>query len=411
MTKSKIIIWILIGLSLRLALATVEGYSYDTSCWQSWAETGTIKGLTRVYEQQINPLASTPDYLPPYLTILTGLGHLQSWMAGGSAGLREASFVILLKMPGIIADLVLAILLFYFVQKKSPAWAKKIFLLAIFHPILLLISSVWGQIDSLPVIFLVLMLWALEKKNTPLGTFWFTIACLFKLQSIALFPLLAMAWWPQKSWKLLGQIITIVSSTVIALNLPFLISGQLPTLIYNTVSSVGRYPFVSMNAWNLWWLIPQHNTLDTATINGIQFLAIGFLLYILIVILLLKKAKPFNSWPRLWGTSALLSLAFFLFPTEMHERYFFPFIIFALPLISQNRAWFKLYFLLSVTLFLNLLWVLYYQNSPTIFTIPTSIIALLNLILFFWGWRTLNYFPLNGNLPNTALPQTSRDNS
>lgn len=339
----KVLILLVLGLLLRLSLAWLPGYQADVDQFRAWAETGLQRGLTASYGPQTISIVTPPDYLPPYLIILNSLARLHIWLQP-TATVWDLTFFLMLKLPGILSDLVLAYLLWYFLEKKSPRWAFPAAIIVLFHPILIITSAGWGQIDSLPVIFLVLMLFALEQKNRLLATLWFTIACLFKLQSVALFPLLLLSWFKQSGdsprfWPFFIKIFTVVITTVIALTLPFLVTGQWLTLWHVLTSSVGRYNHLSMNAWNFWWLLGSPALPDTTRWFGLPLRLYGLVLYLSALISLVKTIKPFASWQRLWGTAALLSLAFFLFPTEMHERYFFPFIIFAIPLLIQGWRW------------------------------------------------------------------------
>lgn len=404
---------VILAFALHLLIGWYSsGYLEDMALWRNWAETGAIKGLANIYGEPVTPGFMQPNYLPPYLTVLTLLGKLQL-MLSGVEGLHSYLFALLLKLPAIIGDLVLALLLLHFLNQKSPASARRLFLIALFHPILWTVSTIWGQVDNLPVIFLVLMLLALEKKNSLLATFWFTVACLIKLQSAALFPLLLLAWFKHSGdsphyGPLFARIFAIVGVTVTALTLPFLATGQISTLLYQTFGAVGRYPYPSMNAWNLWWLLPNHRILDTTIFAGLSLVNWSMIFYLIAVIIIIKKGRPFASWQRLWGTASLLILAFFLLLTEMHERYAFPFVVFALPLIGQNKILGKLYFAICLIFWLNLVWVLRYQGLLTLpFDLATKFFAGLNLLLAAWLARTLFHLPVSGNPPKTNSPQES----
>lgn len=402
---------VILTLALHLLIGWYSsGYLEDMALWRNWAETGAIKGLTSIYGEPATPGFMQPNYLPPYLTVLTLLGKLQL-MLSGPEGLHSYLFALMLKLPAIIGDLVLALLLLHFLNQKSPASARRLFLIALFHPVLWTISAIWGQVDVLPVIFLVLMLLALEKKNPLLATFWFTVACLIKLQSAALFPLLLLAWFTQSEARprfgpLFARVFVIVATTVTALNLPFLATGQWLTLLHQTFGVVGRYPYLSMNAWNLWWLLPNHRILDTNTFAGLPLVSWGMVFYLIAVVVIIKKGRPFSSWQRLWGTASLLILAFFLLLTEMHERYAFPFVVFALPLVYENKTWGRLYVALTAILWFNLVWILRYQGIITMpFDLTTKFLAGLNLFLAVWLARTLFHLPVSGNPPKTSSPQ------
>ena len=92
----------------------------------------------------------------------------------------------------------------------------------------------------------------------------------------------------------------------------------------------------------------------------------------------------------------------------MHERYAFPFVVFALPLIYQNKTWGRLYFFICALFWLNLVWVLRYQTLISLpFDFATKIFALANLLLAGMLAHNLFHLPVSGNPPKTNSPQES----
>jgi hypothetical protein len=88
----------------------------------------------------------------------------------------------------------------------------------------------------------------------------------------------------------------------------------------------------------------------------------------------------------LFFASALTALAFYMLNTEMHERYFFPFIALGLPVAFVSWKTATLYILLSLTTLMNLAAVVpfssfdrkIFQDFPAL----SVVIAYANVLLF-----------------------------
>jgi len=129
---------------------------------------------------------------------------------------------------------------------------------------------------------------------------------------------------------------------------------------------------VTANAYNIWFLVSPRapedwlTTLrDTYTLSGISLRSIGFALIIaytlLIVYQVLKNKK--NAVIAAAG----MTLAFFILPTEIHERYLFPLF----PLLSlialDDMRYARTYLILTFTHLINLMIAFPFQNRDTLF--------------------------------------------
>ncbi len=112
-----------------------------------------------------NPYSDANYAYPPlWLAMLVGLQYI-SWFT-------QASFVFLSKLPSILSDVGITLLIFSFFsrpKKQSSAflWA----LLYALNPVAVLVSGFHGQIDSI-WIFCSLVAWTLFEKNKKLSSAW-----------------------------------------------------------------------------------------------------------------------------------------------------------------------------------------------------------------------------------------------
>jgi len=182
------------------------------------------------------------------------------------------------------------------------------------------------------------------------------------------------------------------------------------------IGSVGRYPRVSMNAFNFWHLIMRQdpwNVSDESTwLRSLTYKRIGLVLFFIFSLAALwplvrvvwqkTRRKDSNiSRQQVWLTGSLLAILFFFFNTEMHERYCHPAFLF-LTVYAFHTKRFLPYILFSLAYFLNLEKVLQFlklENYHTLVFDP-RFIAVLFLILVIYLFIRL-YRPVRQT--NTGL--------
>ena len=139
---------------LRVALAaTTRGYAADITTFSAWAA-HAADGLTAFYSP-----GYFADYPPGYIYLLWLIGKLRLVLG---IDFDTPVFLVLLKLPAILADIATAGLLF---RLGCRSWSAKTSLalaaLYAFNPAVILDSAVWGQVDSvltLPILLGVMLL-------------------------------------------------------------------------------------------------------------------------------------------------------------------------------------------------------------------------------------------------------------
>ena len=131
------------------------------------------------------------------------------------------------------------------------------------------------------------------------------------------------------------------------------------------LQAVDTYPYLSLNALNIWyalfanpWTFDNLKALSVLTYKHVGYalvaLAGGMILY------LLGKKKPITV-PGLYLSCACMMLSFYLFSTQMHERYIIPAIVLLCMLVAHHPRSLAAAIPLTLTTMVNLVLVTYNQ--------------------------------------------------
>ncbi|MBI2011981.1 hypothetical protein HYS91_04390 [Candidatus Daviesbacteria bacterium] len=383
MAKITIFVFI-VALIIRLTLATLPGMVIDMSAWFAWAVRLNEFGFSKFYSDEV-----WTNYLPGYLYILAFLGAFKNFFS-----ITDYNFYYLLKMPAIIADLILAFLVFKLLGKKKLALFAAIVVL--FNPAFLFNSSIWGQIDSILTLFLFLSIYYLNSKRLTLSSIFIALAILIKPQAIALVPVYCFYLLKYPSLRHFLQLTLSSIAVIFFLSLPFFPSEPILGIWKLFFRMVEDYQFISLYAYNFWGMIGFWIN-DSTIWQGISYKHWGYILlifYWLIIFYSYFKRKFF-----FFSLSTLAFLSFFFLPTRVHERYLYPALIFLIIFAIQikNKWLILLYFILSLIHFLNLYYVYIYYNEfylslPKVLYIPflyffaqdySKILSLLSTVIFY----------------------------
>ncbi len=304
--------------------------------------------------------------------------------------------IFILKQFMIVADLGIAVVIYYLCRKAKKDWHLPVFLY-LFLPFSWYISSVWGQSDQLSFIFFIIsFLLIFSKKYFFMSPLLYAIAANIKPTCLIVAPIYFYGIYIQKQsfFKLfIGGIIAAVFTfwTVSWFTSDNSLIYSLNVLPYKITTSDG---FINYNAFNFWYIfypfIGSQSQLDTNLFLGFYLKTWGWLLSavtIVFAILSLKTKKIDN----LLAAMFINSFGCFLFMTGIHERYFFISIVSILLLSIYQRKYLKYFLILAAIYTLNLFnafmpWSWLSWLPPLIksnnFLIGKSL-SILNLILFF----------------------------
>ncbi|OGM15523.1 hypothetical protein A2V56_00820 [Candidatus Woesebacteria bacterium RBG_19FT_COMBO_42_9] len=319
----------------------------------------------------------------------------------------EHGLYLLLKLPGILADIGLGVLIFQLV-KKLTGQLKKAYLACAFYilnPVSIFLSGVWGQTDSLVSFFgltAFITLW--------LGKAWLSIPLLFLSFYIKpnwgifvpLYIFLFILKKPQIKQILLGFTISVVLFFVITL--PFAKGNVfsfskwlwserlLPTATVAHKASVSAFNFHS-----IFLTIDKH--LDYSPYLGIPANLFGIILFILVNVLAFRfiKRQKVSLSSVLVG---IFSVGFggYLFLTNMLERYFFQSFVPMIILMFTSPGLLFYGVLINIAVFANLFYSFFRRSWGALADVfgaynflIVRLFSLLNLASWVFLLRRMNF--------------------
>jgi len=369
--RHRVLLWLLlillIGTACRAALSVHAGHINDVSLFARWMRGLTEHGLGGFYDHH------NVNYPPLHILTLRGLGWILSQF---DAELGDGFVRFWLRAPSCLADILIALLLFIEVRRLYGARlglvAASLYFL---NPVSMYVSAYWGQVDSIHTLFLLASLAAANRVRPAWAGFVAALALLQKLQSIAFLPLFVFDVYRWRRWRGLGFFMLGAFVAAVSVMTPFLLGGTAQAAFRNGYGVVGQYPQLSINAFNLWHIGNRQEIGDSvppgllirAAANGesrieddarwylhLTWRRIGSILFILMTAAVLSLYARHHTADARALAAAALGLAFFLFLTEMHERYAYP-VIAMLPIWAVVSAWReRIFVVLCALLLLNL---------------------------------------------------------
>jgi hypothetical protein len=280
------------GLALRVIIAYLlpgSGFGVDLNAFAYWAANLAQHGPWGFYDRPF-----FHDYTPGYLYVLWFLGYIGQVLGG----LGD-----LIKAPAILADLALAYLVHELTLELGGGSRRALVAaaLVLFLPVTWFDSAVWGQVDSVGVIFVLLALRAIWRDRPERAAVYGTIAAIIKPQLGIVVPIVAAvvirrALWPAgtegsqasdgaaaspgpfepllaplrrwsdpllapaRAWAarekgpvriLTTTLVGIATATIVCLPFRLTIVG----LVVQVVSTATGYPYLTVNAYNPWALV------------------------------------------------------------------------------------------------------------------------------------------------------------
>lgn len=375
------------GILLRFYLAAVtNGYEADINCFISWAERVHKVGFGSFYSSEV-----FSDYPPGYLYILYIIDIIKELFA---IDFSSTIGQILIRMPAIICDMITGL----FVYRIGVYYGKKPLLslcfatVYIFNPAILLNSSIWGQVDSVFTLFIVLACYEMIKGKLPQSYFLFAVAVVIKPQSLIFTPVILYGFFKEvfhnKKFDIhrfskqclwgLGAVLF-----MIMLIAPF----GLITVINQYVDTLTSYPYASVNAYNFWSMLGLNWSPQTDYLFVIPYFKLGtFFIFTVIGITAYFAFIGLEEESTPYFLAVIIITGIFCLSVRMHERYWYPVLIFLLLLYlaKPKKYWLGIYGVATACHYLNVSNVLHQYGSDyvantsktiliSIFTIGTFI--------------------------------------
>lgn len=399
------------GLALRAFIAGIylplSGFSIDIGAFSNWGQRMASMGPGDFYQE-----GYFSDYPPGYLYVLWLLGIFGAMLAPLVGQDATAGLV---KIPAILSDVGVAVMLFIIARRWGHELISRVHFarvspetlglaaatIYLFNPGTVFDSAVWGQVDSVGTLVLLATVYALGRGWTEVAGVGAVLAMLVKFQFAFLIPIVIIVGLKR---HLAGRssdsahhgrreplrVLTSLSAGVVSLTLLLLpfgmvvyapaASGGAPcfgilpaadpsgSLIGKFCEAASTYTGLSVNAFNLWrnpwsglgdtlqWGNDTTVGLAAAGIS-LSWQQVGSLLFAAVAVLALWQVARRDDLRGILLASLVLAIAFFVLPTRVHERYLFPALALAAPLLLSGRAWPWIYGGLSLSFFANIYWV------------------------------------------------------
>jgi hypothetical protein len=377
--RNRATIWIigaaLVGLFLKLPIAYNTFGTNDVVTFYGFARTLNDHGLEWTYRHSIS--FNHPPLTAYYLNWIYKLDHLTLFREAG------ISFPFLLRLPGIMADFAVVLILLNIVRTdgrlKLAPWSLVLFALS---PVSLMVSGFHGNTDPVMVLFLVLAAWmCLKDKPWPCALF-FALSCQVKIIPLLLFPIFFFFWWHRRA--------------IVSFLLPFALSSiflwwepllKFPTLFIKNVLTYGSF-------WGLWgityWLrLTQLRAFSMVTFYDFpraELIAVTALKLLIIGSVFLIAWRRRALGPRaVIDSIALVWMVFFIFSPGVCAQY----MVWLAPFILLLWPTFYGWFTAASSLFLFFFYNVISHGLPWYLGISTNSLNWIWTPWSLWPWAAL----------------------
>jgi hypothetical protein len=321
-----ILLFLVIGLVVRFALAPLTSWTEDIYPFYRTA-TDMLSGAGVYGHASFTYPPLFALILFPFVSILSlfvdpsGWGVLVPEMVNAAqvTGMltpfvTSPAFNLTVKLPIIIADLLMGLLLYRFTAEvRDEVWAKRIFILWFLNPLVIWVSSISSQIDVFPAILTVMALMCFYRRYYFLTGLALGVGFLFKLYPsyLILFYILLLVGlqvvsdrsdWIRASFRNLAKMVFggLVSLVTV---LPFLLtSGSMVDFILRRSSSP------NFGGFNLWFPFPYVNTQIIPPRVSVIYIDTSFLMFLGLIIITLVIGLVFIRMQGRIGSSVLNTL-------------------------------------------------------------------------------------------------------
>ena len=309
----------------------------------------------------------------------------------------------LLKIPMIIADILLIYVCYKFTKSK-----KIVTILAVYPP-LIYNSAVWGSGDSIINLFALLAIYFFWKQKYYSSVLLYLFSILYKPSLLIWSPIIFVILLKNKIS--LKKIILLIFFTYIIIYFichPFTPVESHPIYWFIKTMTVvilpGVMDLVTANAMNFWALIYglEAKVDNFLVLNLINVRLLSILIWFSLYLHQIFKLAKYYSKKQILLSLASVSMITFTFMTRMHERYTYPALIPLILLSHSNKIFFKYFLILSFTHIINVYYVWQIPSiSPLIKIIDTDFTVRLTSLVNILITLKLVFFSPNINTTNT----------
>jgi hypothetical protein len=255
----------LAGLAVRESLAPWTGHPFDFEIWvrlgafiSSGANPYSLLPYLRGLSFAPYPYMTSISY-PPLSALIFGATY-DLYRAIGSPSAYVYYF--LLKQPFVISDVLVAYVLFKLAALKlGIERARKVALIWIFFPFTIIVSSMWGTLDSLTILLVLVSVYAFETNRLATSATLLGLSIFLKLMPGIFVPVFLLQLVPNMRRSASFAVVSL-GLPLIGTLLPFYVFGWSFSGIFSAISYQGDLPaFGGMGIFNFLSLIAPSGTM------------------------------------------------------------------------------------------------------------------------------------------------------
>lgn len=353
------------------------------------------------------------DYPPVYLMVLALIGNINRLFG---IAVNSGLYIIMLKLPAILADLATAWIIFKVAQKYlDPKKGLIISVLYLFNPMIWFDTLIWGQVDSFFFLIMIVVFWLIMERRLGLASLMMMVALLTKPQGALFLPVLIYELYKAKNAETTFVAFAVSFLTFLAITLPFTIGNPDLFWLWHLLGRMlGGWEFAAVNAFNFFALVGGNWVAITKPFLGLTYEIWGdFFLLVIFAFSIYLYLKSHNQYTFLF-TALVLDMGIFNMVCWMHERYLYPAILLALFIYIFTREQKALIIFLGATAtnFLNIFgsFIVVATGDPKRFDYATLcwissknplvwITSLLNVLLMIYSFKfVIDYLLRDQNL-------------
>lgn len=381
---------ILVAVLIRLVLLPLPGNTSDIATFVRFADQVLDHGPQSLYDPaDLGRVQGHFTYPPLFPMLLAG----SLWIERDIAQLLRGTSLervdaissefdaLVVKTWAVLGDAFLAWVAWREVHRsRGRRWAAVVVGAILCSPAIAYGGAYWGQIDAMLAACVVAAITSMLNRQWMVVGAWMAVGMLLKPQMVVVMPVVGLG------VMMIGRIEGVIRAGVgsvgagAVLTAPFWITGRLGVLGSAYLHAAGAYPAVTVNADNAWialCAIPLGLTCGSdadlvawgLTYGHVGLLALGACVALILALLVpefLFLAQVGRGSSVLFerenraraaiflGTSVSF-IAFFMVPTQVHERYLLPGVALLAISIANYRDARVLYVIFSATLLANLL--------------------------------------------------------
>lgn len=332
---------LVLGLAIREAFSFWTGHPFDFEVWVRtgyWVAHGVtpyaplpfVQGLSFANDFGGPGFQPAVGYLPLWPLLCGAIYDLFSVIGAGN----RFVYYFMLKQPVILGDVLLAFLIYLYVQRERPEAADKALALWLFSPLPIILSGIWGIFDGLAMAVVMLGLVAPAGRTRAL---WEGLAIFVK--SIPVIFILPLGY--SRDRKVSGWIIAIAVPVLLTVAAVFLAGwpwvpppGSSSAVIKTLASTLPKKGF-PLSLWGTLLYLNLINVVPSSTVTWITSWA-GYLWIpaVAVASLLAWRWFGFKTDRGVVHSMLLVTFVFLLARGQVNEQY----AVYSLALVLLDAA-------------------------------------------------------------------------